>query len=375
MKTYNQVAIVQLEALCNAIGFDKHTTAFAAIQKFLFEGWGDKEIPAQPFYPSAIGDDHSPFEFSIAFSRKSAELRLLFETQADRPSLLDNQHAALAFNRRLAKQYKINLERFDRVKDLFLVPDPKPPFSFWHAACFEPGEEPDFKLYLNPQVQGPDRAHELICEALGRLGFGKAAISMIEDAAWRGRDLDELNYFSLDLSNAPNARVKVYFRHSNATARELERTFKLAPTHRPGDLVDYCQAMVRSEGPFTKKPVSSCFSFVEGSDVPSAVTFHFPIAHYLPDDATIAERITSYLLSQNMAATSYARALTAFANRSFGADVGIQSYASYRREKSGMRLTAYLSPELFSLKDKHESHTRLKAEARRITPAPVKKSG
>jgi hypothetical protein len=57
----------------------------------------------------------------------------------------------------------------------------------------------------------------------------------------------------------------------------------------------------------------------------------------------------------------YARALSAFAPRALASGAGIQSYASFRREPSGIRVTAYLSPELFRARAVHTSHQRLKA--------------
>lgn len=347
MSTYNDVSTVQLGALCNALGLETELQSYTALQRFLFDPWGDYDIPARPAYASDIGDDHSPFEYSIALGSHGVELRILFETQAARPSLHSNHEAALALNGRLEKRFGTDLRRFERVRELFAPGDVKATFSLWHAVCLNPGRSPAFKIYLNPQVRGAAAAHDVLREALRRLGFQASAYRLLRRAAWRGLELDELKYFSLDLSDGAEARVKVYFCHHRATAADVERSFEEAPSHRAGDVAAFCRHVVGQEGPFSNKPVSSCFAFVGGSDVPKAVTFHHPVAHYVQHDAATMRQVSDYLTSHNMNASVYARALRAIAHRPLHETCGTQSYASFRRETGGTRFTAYLSPELY----------------------------
>ena len=346
MASYHRIAAWQLQALCRGLGQEDAFADYLQLQRFLMDPWGARPVPERPPYPSNIGDDHSPYEFSIAFGDRGAELRLLLEAQADRPSLVANQRAGLLLTRRLADRYGASLRRFERVQELFCPELPQGGFSVWHAVTF--GDQPQFKVYLNPQVRGPERAPELIATALERLGFGAATRRIIERAGWRGQERDELKYFSLDLSDEANARVKVYLCHHDVRAEELERSFANAPTHVAGDVVAYCKSMVGHTGPFINKPLSSCLSFVSGTDEPTAATLHLPIAHYAPPDATVAARVRDFLVEHQNADATWGELLAGFIARPLGDSVGAQSYASYRREKHGLRLTVYLSPELYS---------------------------
>jgi len=360
MATFALAGALLLERLCKGLGIDDSCQEFQAVQDFCLQDWGKQEIPSRAGYPSSIGDDHSPFEYSVAFGTQQTELRLLVETQGEAPGAISNQHAALAFNGQLAQRFAANFERFDAIKDLFLPESPRPPFSLWHAVCLDPGHKHEFKVYLNPQVRGPKRANAIVAEALKRLGLSTAR-DVVESIASREGNCGVLNYFSLDLSSAPGARVKIYFQHTHASAQQLERTFLLSPTHRAGDIAEFCQALVGNEGPYTKKPVTSCFSFVQGVDGPTAATFHLPIAHYVESDLITTERAAKYLASKRLDAEGYVRMMHAFAMRPLQDAAGIQSYASFRRDVSGTRFTAYLSPELFCDANAHSSGLRLKA--------------
>jgi DMATS type aromatic prenyltransferase len=358
MATYQDIARTQLHALTQALNLSKDAERHEEVRARLFEGWGDTEVPQKAGYLSAIGDDHSPFEYSIALGPGGSELRLLFESQGREPGLAANRSAALAFNERLAP-YGASLARFDRIRDLFLPENPQGPFTLWHAVTFG-SSQPDFKVYLNPFARGPAHAWGIITEALTRLGMGNV-VKTLKAAANRGGVLDQPNYFSLDLSRAASARVKVYLRHPDATAAELERTFSHAPQHRSGDVTEFCLSMIGNVGPFTSKPATSCLSFVEGSDQPLAATLHLPVAHYLDNDASVRRRVMAYLEAHHLSADHYDRALAAMATRPLDQTSGVQSYASYRRESTGIRVTAYLSPELFRQPSVNVSKTRMRA--------------
>lgn len=360
MATYQDIARSQLRGLTQALGLSRDADRHEEVRARLFDGWGDADVPQKPPYLSAIGDDHSPFEYSIALGPDASELRLLFEAQAGEASLCANRAAALSFNERLAP-YGATLARFERIRDLFLPENPDGPFTLWHAVTFGSGQ-PEFKIYLNPFARGPAHAWAIVTEALTRLGLGNA-VRTLKNAANRGGVLDQPNYFSLDLSRRSTARVKVYLRHPDATAAELERTFSHAARHRAGDVTEFCHSMIGHAGPFSSKPATSCFSFVEGSDEPLAATLHLPVAHYLDNDASIRRRVMAYLEAHRLPADTYDGALAAMASRPLDQTRGLQSYASYRRETTGIRVTVYLSPELFRQPRGVVAHSRLRAVA------------
>jgi DMATS type aromatic prenyltransferase len=347
MTTFNEAAAGQLRVLCDALDLRREFPEALLLQRFLFDRWGDREIPSKPAYRSLLSDDNSPYEFSVAFGPDGSEVRLLLEAQADKPSLKANQLSARALTQKIASIFPVGTERLAAISDLFLPSDPQGQFSYWHAVVFGKKYKPKFKVYLNPQVRGKANADKLVSEALERLGLPGAAKLLRERVAWRGPALDELNYFSLDLSDKGYARVKVYLCHRDATAADLERSFEAAPSHERGDIAEYCMQIVGHGGPFSRKPISSCFSFVEGSEIPTSATFHLPVAFYGNDDETIKGRVAKFMREHNLPADSYAAVLSRFSSRPPSLGTGTQSYASFRRDPSGPRITIYLSPELF----------------------------
>jgi hypothetical protein len=164
----------------------------------------------------------------------------------------------------------------------------------------------------------------------------------------RRGDLDQIKYFSLDLSNAKHSRVKVYAAHRSASARDIEAVFAAAPSHRRGDVVEFCRKVVGHAGPFERRPVQSCFSFTSESLEPTSATFHFPIAHYTDSDGETRARVSQLLREHELDAGAYERSFDAMAAEVPAALRSTQSYASFKRGRTGLRVTTYLSPRLFA---------------------------
>jgi DMATS type aromatic prenyltransferase len=343
--TYRQIGSAQLFDLCHALGQGKAANECVAAQSFVMGLLGDRDVPSLAPYPSRIGDDHSPYEYSVQFARGVADLRLLFEAQATIPNLLSNQSAALDLNERIARKYPVDFAQFERVKDLFCPKDPHGPFSLWHALCFDGAGRPAFKIYANPQVVSGVSGSDLMAEAVARLGLLPVAKPIIDRVVAQG---GVPNYFSLDLAARLGSRVKLYFSHERATLEDLERVFTLAPTNQAGDVTRFCSAILGSVGSFARKPVCYCFSFVAGASVPSAITLHLPAAHYADSDASIMSRVSTLMAAEGLPVQEYQRAVRVLARRDLASTRGLQSYVSFRREASGLKLTVYLSPELFA---------------------------
>jgi len=103
--------------------------------------------------------------------------------------------------------------------------------------------------------------------------------------------------------------------------------------------------MAESPGPYARRPVFTCLSFVEGSARPQIATVHFPVRPYAGHDGAVRERVLRYLHPEGVA--TYERAIAAFARRPLAAGVGMHSYVSLRINKGRKRLTVYLVSELF----------------------------
>lgn len=373
--TFLSLGVPRFEALWRAsMGSEcpeEMTTLFAA----LLSPWATQPIPESPDWPSDIGDDHTPYEFSLAVGGTRPELRVLVEAQAKSPTPRAYWRAGIALTETIEKDFGAVLAQFRKIEDLFYPESPESPFSIWHAVCLFPDAPPAWKVYLNPQARGRANADAVVHEAMTRLGYPEAAKELRRVAGARGPELDELKYFSLDLSAKPDARVKIYFRHHGVTADELERAFSHARGHQPGDVAEFCRAILDSVGPFVAKPVGSCFAFVGGdTERPSAATLHLPVNRYVDSDAMVFERVSSYLQAHGLPVESYTGPLTAFANRPLDLGSGMHSYASFRRERGKPRVTLYLAPEVYSNYAAAVSHRRMRRTVLEELPRGVQQS-
>lgn len=346
-ESYIEFGARRLAGLCDALGFEARRAAESnELFALMLSPWGTRPMGQAPRFASDIGDDHTPFEFSVAFGGGEPELRILFEPQGAGPTVADQQRAGLELARQLGGDFGVHLDRFRVIEDLFCPEDPQGSFSVWFAVCLWPTRAPSFKIYLNPQAQGRALAPALVEEAMTRLGFAEAWAPLSRIAGARGPDYDELKYFSLDLSASEEARWKLYFRHHHIDAAALDRAFSLAHSHRDGDVREFCAALTGSPGPFAAKPVGSCFAY-NGADKlrPRHATLHLPISHYVESDAVARERVAAYFAAHHLPARRYTDTLAGFAVRDPAGGVGMHSYASLRREAGAPRVTIYLSPE------------------------------
>ena len=308
--TLASLGAARLGALCGAVEMGGRSADVVDLFHRMIAPWGAHPVGDKPPWPSQVGDDHTPFEFSIAFG-KTPELRIMVEPMGATPSLRSNRDAAIALMESLARTFDIDTARFERVRDLFVPDDQQGAFAIWIAAGFRGDKPPEFKIYLNPESRGRVRAPAVVEEALGRLGFHAAWNSVAQVLTRRGPELDELKYFSLDLGRSSHARVKVYARHQMAAAADLERAASAGPSYRAGDIGHFLQMVAPdAAGRFTGRPPFTCYAFVRPEDErPSSVTTHFPVNGYAPHDDAITQRVMAALDWLGLPTDAYANAL------------------------------------------------------------------
>lgn len=341
----------RLLQLCDATQLTPPTTSLAErVFRELVVPWSRVEAFAEnphSGWVSEISDDNTPIEFSVTLSPVGSEVRVLFEPQGDSPTLAAHREAALLMHEELAREHGADLSRFRRVQDLFIPDDMRGPFALWSAVVFANGKPPSFKAYFNPQALGAGNAVALVEEGLRRLGLRHAWRHLAATLARRGPHRDELKYFALDLSASEQARVKVYVRHHDATPEDLQIAATAAPDSNRGEAEDFARAMGGGARRFKDRATFTCAAFVGGDDDrPSATTQYVPVCAYALDDLEVEQRVSSYLVSQQMDSAPYRRVLSAFANRPLHAGVGMQSWVAFRRYRGVPRLTVYLGSEV-----------------------------
>lgn len=336
---------LKLNALCSGLGApaDQVRSALASFE-LLASTWKNSPVGREPRWPSDITDDHTPFEFSLAFSDGRTNIRLLVEAQGGRHGGLAMWDAALQINELLAKQPSVSLERFEAIRDLF-VPDERLParFALWHSAVIDPVGKIFYKVYLNPQVLGSAAAPALVQEALQRLGLGRAW-PRLRAFLSRGAGQNELAYLSLDLTESVEARVKVYVAHRAITALELEAQLREFPSYIHARASSFVEATTRSPGPFLRRPLLTCLNY-SGTEHEPSLTLHVPVRCYSENDEVSLQRIRELLSVDDGRALS--SALRAFSDRPLESDCGIVTYASESYVGNCRRLVIYASPELY----------------------------
>ncbi|MEM7156966.1 MAG: tryptophan dimethylallyltransferase family protein [Myxococcota bacterium] len=311
---------------------------------------GRRALGPRPRWSSDITDDGTPFEFSVAFTPHGAPtLRLLFEAQepetADTPAR--RWSAAWRTTERLAALGHVDLQRLHAIAPWFEpTRDSSADFVLWHALDLSQpeGEDATLKVYLNPRVHGDAGAPALVERALVRLGHADAWADLVARLARHGEH--RFQYLSLDLGANESARTKIYVAHHGVSADRLERVFEGSEGYGAGDATRWCRSVLGGPGPYERRPVLSCFAFSRRTPAPVG-TLHLPVRCYAEDDAASARRILAHLPAA--AATHYLDAVEAFSARPLGAGQGLQTYASFRRERSAQRLTVYLAPEGYAV--------------------------
>jgi DMATS type aromatic prenyltransferase len=336
----------KLSLLCNGLGVSR-SLSDEALQVFrlLSASWSEKPLGRAPAWQTDITDDGTPFEFSVAFDGGTPKLRMLVEAQEAPMTLTSSWAAGQRLNQRLSQMPNVDMERFNRVSELFApVEGVSARYALWHAAVLAADQPTMHKVYLNPQVRGPQPAMGLVIEALRRLEMRAAAdyVSARTASPIGGQCL----YFSLDLSKDPNARVKIYLAHAGARAEDIENALAGTKDHVAGDGQQWILQLLRSSGPFQHRPILTCLSFMASGTAPSA-TLHVPIRDYIVNDSDSIDRACGLLNGTD--GGSLRAAVNAFALRPLASGRGLITYVSLRRTRHGLNVTTYLAPEAFSI--------------------------
>jgi len=368
--TFLNRAIQDFRNLSSVVAMDDRSrTILADGLEFALQPWGQRSIPGKPSgWLSQVALDHSPVEYSMAVEPTTghAQLRFMVEAQAEESDIKSYQESALLLTRRIHEKYPdhLSLERLDKVRDLFFPTEPKGSMVAWHSLLINHGGKPEWKIYLNPRIQGASAASGIIQEALKRLGMDEG-YSVLERL--RGADANvSFVYFSLDLCPGPRARVKVYLQHHAADVSTLAKQLSAIDPEviSAEELHHFCAVLSGqdiAESALTGKPLISCIAFTRGEDMDrleTETTLHFPVSHYAPHDAEIRRRVEELLQSQKYLRGEngpsgleiYQKCIDTVAHRALDAGRGIHSWIGLKNSRRrGTVITFYLEPEMYGV--------------------------
>jgi DMATS type aromatic prenyltransferase len=346
----------QLRGVCRAAGFADPDGVGEVPLLDLLDLLGPaarRPLGAGPPSPSFVCDDHSPVEFSLAFTAGSeTAVRVLAEPGCTAATLEENGRLGLRALEALASRRAFSTEPVRRVKDLFFPAAVHGPFALWCAMDLRQGRPPGIKVYVNPQAHGRERAAPVVEEALSRFGFGRAWRALRERATPRGPERDEILFFALDLGRWQAPRVKVYVAHHDVTATEVHAVSGLLPGDRAGRVDEFCRVVGGDPGRFAHRPLVSCLSYTERDmEHPSGYTVHVPVRDYARDDGVARKRAAAVLRRHGMDATVIGRAWSAMTSRRPSDGVGLIAYVSLVRSTwQPPRVNVYFSPEAYEVR-------------------------
>lgn len=334
----------RLAALATGLGLGDRSAVCTEAFRDMTRSWG--AATAAELAESDVSSDGSPLEFAVGFDD---ELALQFAVEAlspgDRP--VDRVVSARAAMDRLVRRHEADERRWAQVADLYLPEKPATEHVAMFGAEVRQHGDPQFKVWFYPAVGGPDRAAELCEQGLAAVGLG-AAWTAVADHMPRGERLDRPVMFSLDLSAAPEARVKLYFRHYATDADRLAELMAPYPGFEASPVREFCRVMLPgAAADLSPQPPVTCLSFTGARPTAAAgATVYLPMWTYAPDDEVVRRRMNDALAACGRPSAPYERALRAVANRPLDTARGIHNYVAWRPGPGRPRLKAYFSPEL-----------------------------
>ncbi|MEU6986667.1 tryptophan dimethylallyltransferase family protein [Streptomyces sp. NPDC046324] len=330
----------------------------------------ERPLELPPPYASFLSDDHTPLEFSLAFTAGSGPtLRVLLEPGCEAGGLAENGRVGLRAVRAMARRWGFDTVRLDELEDLFFPEHPEGPLALWCALELLPGGVPKVKVYLNPAASGQERSAGTVREALRRLGHGQAFAALPPS--------DRHLFVALDLGDWNEPRVKVYLVHDDLSARKAAGLSRMTGGPRGGDISRFFRtaagldtsagsdadadglgplggldALEGLDVPLDRRPGLTCHAFTEaGADLPSGFTLHIPVRDYARHDGEALDRAVTLLRRHGMDPAPLVRALSAVTGRRPEDGVGLIAYLALVHQRGKpTRVTAYISSEAYQVR-------------------------
>lgn len=293
--------------------------------------WAAQLIGERCDPPSYVSADGFPAEMSVSWHRGRPELRILFESIGPEPTAHSRQEAGRALTRRLAGRPRVSIQRYLDIEDLFLVPDPQPNRpTVWHSLAWRPRHLPTYKVYLNPQAHGVDRAYEVVSDAMHRLGLSSAwqpVLARADELTQRGH---EVEFLALDLDSSAKARLKIYFRHHEMPLTELNTVASLARDHDAARAAHASRVIYGRETTVVTNQPMTCLAFRPGTPGPEEANIYLRLPDNVRNDAEARDRITTLMQWEGIDPQPYTNALAHVSPAPPESTAGLQELLSYR---------------------------------------------
>jgi len=247
-----------------------------------------RPLTLPPASPSFISDDHTPVEFSLAFTPDAAPtLRMLVEPGSASGDMAESGRVGLKVIREMADRWDFSTDQLDSLEDLFFPDAAAGPMALWYALDLRPGGVPGVKVYLNPSANGPENAARTVREALRRLGHPDAFTALPDGTGYP--------FIALDLGSWATPRVKVYVKHPRMSEGDAATVSRATPGLTEDQVKSFFQlsagsflrpgAKAGASPRLLRRPALTCHAFTDRETAsPSGFTLHVPVRDYVRDD-------------------------------------------------------------------------------------------
>lgn len=335
----------KLAQIYKVTGQENHVQEAIKIFNLMSASWAG--YSSETKWDNNLTDDASPFEYSIAFKGRkiTPDIRFLVEPQEFPLNEHSNWKAGLKLKERIKSLPNVDVSKLNKIQNLFSLPtqqERKTYFSIWYAVVLE-SNNPQIKVYLNPQIRGEKSASELVKKALFALD-AEHAWQFIADRLSVSKTPSTLFFFSLDLSAGDKARTKVYI--ANKSLKDIEAQLQGCLHYVQGSASKWVKALTNRDS-FDKKPIIFTYNFTSahGRPVP---TIHTPIRSYTENDEKAVEKLNSFLSPEQI------KILKAIITQVSGAPLKegkALTYVSLRPAAEGqLDVTCYIAPCIYSKK-------------------------
>lgn len=296
-----------------------------------------RPVDAPPRW-SALTDDCSPFELSIALTDDAPVVRVLVEAQQDPASAATYWAAGTRLTTWLADRIDLDLGRFHAIEALYRPTDPAAFWSLWHSVELRP-DGPRIRIYLNPAAHGPLNAMNVVAATLDRLGLHgslRAFANIADTLFWQPIVV------TLDVTRDRN-RIGLHLMIRDPSSEDLERLLALSPQAIPGDAAAVLAIMTGRERA-DLRPLFATLHLDPGGI--GAVNLAVPCVPYTTDDADAAARITRLLSHFDQPDATYRRCLEALSPDPAQTE-GVNSFVTFVRSHGRPQISVAFAARLY----------------------------
>jgi hypothetical protein len=291
--TFTQFAHQKLKALAIVTNDEQNWPRMTEALAPLMHQWGSQLIGNEPKAFSDIVGDQFPLEFSVNFYEGSATVRMLLEAQTYPRTLLSNWHLAMKICDLIGEKTNATFAHLNTIKDLYKPGEnSNSSFSVWFAVDFNATRQINYKIYLNPQINGLEHSKPLVQQTMQRLGLAQSW-QLLNDKWFSFRPQDTIKYLSVDLCDSLDPRIKVYIEHKDAHADDLDQIFRREFDVTTFSIKTKCQKMGLEDGHIHGQSALTCFSFTPKSMLEPGIHFQFPILAYADSDKTALKQLAT----------------------------------------------------------------------------------